>query len=123
MGRKEDSAGPEGPSVSEGPRFGRLPGVTLRSNPAEADATLPDGDTVRVRVGVPEDSYIAARELDTVTVELFAHGEHVAAVTTVLDADQEREAHALLRDIVAGLESGTLAPTAGAIEPLADSLR
>jgi len=97
--------------------------MTLRSNPAEREATLPDGSTVRVRVGVPEDSYIAARELDTVTVELFAHGEHVAAVTTVLDADQEREAHALLGEIVDGLESGSLTPTAGAIEPLADSLR
>ena len=97
--------------------------MSLRANPAEREATLPDGSTVRVRVGIPEDSYIPARELDTVTVELFAHGEHVAAVTTVLDADQEREAHALLHDIVAGLESGSLAPTAGAIEPLADSLR
>ena len=97
--------------------------MTLRANPAEREATLPDGTTVRVRVGIPEDSYIPSRELDTVTVELFAHGEHVAAVTTVLDADQEREAHALLQEIVTGLESGSLAPTAGAIEPLADSLR
>jgi hypothetical protein len=97
--------------------------MTLRTNPAEGDATLPDGSTVRVRVGIPEDSYIPARELDTVTVELFANGEHVAAVTTVLDADQESEAHALLQEIVTGLESGSLAPTAGAIEPLADSLR
>jgi hypothetical protein len=97
--------------------------VTLRNNPVERDATLPDGRVVRVRVGVAEDSYIAARELDTVTVELYAHGEHVAAVTTVLDADQESEAHTLAQEIVVGLESGTLAPTAGDIEPLADSLR
>ncbi len=97
--------------------------MTLRAHPAEREATLPDGSTVLVRVGIPEDSYIPARELDTVTVELFAHGEHVAAVTTVLDADQESEAHALLHEIVSGLESGSLSPTAGAIEPLADSLR
>ena len=98
-------------------------GMTLRSNPVERDATLPDGRVVRVRVGVPEDSYIAAKELDTVTIELYAHGEHLAAVTTVLDADQESEAHALAQEIVGGLEAGTLAPTAGALEPLADSLR
>jgi hypothetical protein len=97
--------------------------MSLRSNPVEQDATLPDGRVVRVRVGVPEDSYIAAKEIDTVTIELYAHGEHVAAVSTVLDADQESEAHALAREIVVGLESGTLAPTAGALEPLADSLR
>jgi hypothetical protein len=97
--------------------------MTLRSNPVERGATLPDGTVVRVRVGVPEDSYIPAKELDTVTIELYAHGEHIAAINTVLDADQESEAHALAQEIVIGLESGTLAPTAGALEPLADSLR
>jgi hypothetical protein len=44
-------------------------------------------------------------------------------VTTVLDADQESEAHALAHDIVTGLESGELEPTAGSLEPLADTLR
>ena len=44
-------------------------------------------------------------------------------MTTVLDADQDSEAHALAEEIVVGLESGTLSPTAGALEPLADSLR
>jgi len=97
--------------------------MSLRSNPVEQNATLPDGSVVRVRVGVPEDSYIAAKEIDTVTIELYARGEHIAAVNTVLDAGQESEAHALTREIVVGLESGTLAPTAGALEPLADSLR
>ena len=97
--------------------------MSLRNNPVEQDATLPDGKVVRVRVGVPEDSYIAARDLDTVTVELYAHGEHVAAVNTVLDAEQESEARQLAQEIVLGLEAGTLAPTAGDIEPLADSLR
>jgi hypothetical protein len=72
---------------------------------------------------VAEDSYIRAAQLDTVTVDLFGRGEHLAAVSTVLDADQESEAHALALEIVAGLESGELAPTAGAVETLADSLR
>jgi hypothetical protein len=98
-------------------------GVSLRTSPLEHEATLPDGRVVRVRVGVAEDSYIPARELDTVTVELYGDGEHLAAVSTVLDARQDREARALLREIVDGLEAGTLAPTAGALEPLADTLR
>lgn len=97
--------------------------MSLRSNPVERVATLPDGRVVRVRVGVAEDSYIASRDLDTVTVELSADGGHLAAVTTVLHASQESEAHALAHEIVIGLEAGTLAPTAHALEPLADSLR
>jgi hypothetical protein len=97
--------------------------VTLRANPVERAATLPDGSVVQVRVGVPADSYIAQKELDTVTVELYGDGEHLAAVTTVLAADQDGEARALAEEIVVGLESGALSPTAGALEPLADSLR
>ena len=97
--------------------------MSLRAGPLEEEATLPNGAVVRVRVGIAEDSYIPERELDTVTVEILGDGEHLAAVTTVLDADQDSEARALLHDIVTGLESGELAPTAGAIEPLADRLR
>jgi len=76
-----------------------------------------------VRVGVPDDSYIPRRELDTVDVELFVDGRAVAAVNTVLDADQASEALQLAREIVAGLESGKLEPTAAALEPLADQPR
>jgi hypothetical protein len=47
----------------------------------------------------------------------------VAAIDTVLGPEQDSEARALLRDVVAGLESGELAPTASALEPLADTLR
>lgn len=97
--------------------------MSLRGAPLEAEVAIPDGRTVRARIGVPEDSYIPQRELDTVTIELYANGEHIAAVTTVLDAAQTSEAHALLEEIVAGLGSGELSPTAGALEPLADRLR
>jgi hypothetical protein len=41
----------------------------------------------------------------------------------VLEADQSSEALALAREIVAGLESGKLEPTAAALEPLADQPR
>jgi hypothetical protein len=97
--------------------------MSLRGNPVEREATLPDGRVVRIRVGVADDSYISQRELDTVTLELLGDGEHLAAVTTVLDAAQESEARALAQEVVIGLESGTLEPTAGALEPLADTLR
>jgi hypothetical protein len=97
--------------------------MSLRGEPIESVATLPDGRSVHVRIGVPEDSYIAADELDTVDIELFADGEHLAAVNTVLDAEQTSEAHELAREIVRGLEAGELEPTAAALEPLADRLR
>ncbi len=97
--------------------------MSLRGEPVELTATLPDGRSVRVRVGVPEDSYIAPRELDTVDIELFEGDRHLAAVNTVLGADQVSEARALARDVVTGLESGDLEPTAAALEPLADEPR
>ncbi len=86
-------------------------------------ATLPDGRTVEVFVGVPEDSYVTKKDRDTVDVELRSNGEVLAAVNTVLDADQDSEARQLAREIVDELEGGSLEPTAGAIEPLADELR
>jgi hypothetical protein len=97
--------------------------VSLRSRRIEESATLPDGREIVVRVGVPDDSYIPKRELSTVDVELFENERAIAYVTTVLDPDQESEALQLAREIVKGLESGDLEPTAGAIEPLAEELR
>jgi hypothetical protein len=98
--------------------------VSLRGEPIEEVATLPDGRSVRVWIGVPEDSYIARREMDTVDIELtLVGGNHLAAVNTVLDAEQVSEARALAREILAGLESGKLEPTAAALEPLADQPR
>lgn len=96
--------------------------MSLR-NPLTSDALLPDGRVVHIRVGVPDDSYVPARERTTVAVELSDDHEHLGAVNTVLGVDQDSEARALMREIVEGLESGELAPTAGAIEPLADRLR
>jgi hypothetical protein len=94
--------------------------VSLNGNPVELSASLPDGREVLIRVGVPDDPYVPKRELRTVDVELTSGGEHLAAVTSVLLPEQESEALALARQIKAGLESGELEPTAGAIGPLAD---
>jgi hypothetical protein len=97
--------------------------MSLRGRAIEQTASLPDGRTAVVRVGVPDDPYIAKSELDTVAVDLLIDGTVAATVNTVLDADQETEALELAREIVTGLQSGELEPTAGAIEPLADRLR
>jgi hypothetical protein len=85
---------------------------------------LPDGRPITVRIGIAEDSYIPRRELDTVVVELWdeSRGEHLAGVATVLSADDVDAARALLREVVQGLGDGSLEPTAGALEPLADSV-
>src|ERR1044071_5390879 len=78
--------------------------MTLRAGPLEHDAKLPDGRSVRVRVGLPEDGYIRAKDLTTVTLELYGDGEHLAAINTILDPDQVDEATHLLRRTVTGLE-------------------
>ena len=98
--------------------------MSLRGEPLEQEVTLPDGRVVAVRVGVAEDSYIPRRELDTVVLELWdpAQGEHLGGVATILSADDVDAAHTLLREVVAGLGDGSLEPTAGALEPLADSV-
>jgi hypothetical protein len=98
--------------------------MSLRGEPVEQQVTLPDGRVVAVRVGLAEDSYIPRRELDTVVLELWdeERGEHLAGITTVLSADDVSAARALAREVVTGLGNGSLAPTAGALEPLADSV-
>jgi hypothetical protein len=96
--------------------------MTLRANPIEQPVALPDGRRLVVRVGIPDDPYIPKRENETVALELVQDGEVEATVNTVLRPEQESEAHALARDVAARLESGDLEPTAGALEPLADSI-
>jgi hypothetical protein len=98
--------------------------MSLRGEAVEHKATLPDGQVVTVRVGIAEDSYIPRRELDTVVLELRddRRGEHLAGVSTILSADDVDAGHALARAVVEGLEAGTLEPTAGALERLADSV-
>ena len=97
--------------------------MSLNGRPVQQTATLPDGREVQIRIGIPDDPYIPRRELRTVDVELSEDGRPLAAVNSVLLPEQESEALALARRIVAGLESGELEPTAAAIEPLADDPR
>lgn len=94
--------------------------MSLHQHPIEEIVTLPDGRDLLVRVGIAQDSYIAERDLDTVDVELFEGGTLVATVNTVLSAADDEQANALARDLIAGLGSGEIEPTAAAIEPLAE---
>ena len=96
--------------------------MSLRVSPIVHEASLPDGRVLVIRVGIPEDSYIPKRELDTVAIELFEDGQVAASVNTVLGPEHESEARALARNVAAGLASGELEPTAHALEPLADSI-
>ncbi len=86
-------------------------------------ASLPDGGTVTVWVGVPEDSYLAPKDVTNVDLQLREGDQVLATVTTVLDPDQEAEAHALAREVQSALETGEAALTAAALEPFADRLR
>lgn len=110
------------------PRFKRLRTVnhglvTLRGQPVRETTTLSDGRAVEIFVGVPDDPYIAKKDMDTVDVELRSGDALLATVSTVLRVDQTSEALALAREIARGLASGELEPTAGAIEPLATEPR
>lgn len=96
--------------------------MSLRT-PIVESANLPGGAVIHVRVGVPDDPYISRRDLTTVDVELRSGDVVLAAVNTVLDPEDDDAGRELAREIVAGLESGELAPSAAAIEPLADRPR
>jgi hypothetical protein len=96
--------------------------MSLRGSPVRETATLPDGREVLVQIGVADDPYVRRRDLDTVSLELRAGDEVLAALNTVLEPEHTSEARTLARQIAAGLASGELEPTAGALEPLADSI-
>ena len=95
--------------------------MSLRGDPVEQDATLPDGRRLLVRVAVASDSYIARSQLTTVALELVELEQVVATVNTLLSPRQVPEARNLVSDVVKKLQSGELQPTAAALEPLADS--
>lgn len=96
--------------------------MSLRGHPISEPATLPDGRTVRIEVRVLDDDYIEERQ-DTVTLEVLEGEQVLASLNTVLEPEDTSEARRLAHEIRRGLESGELEPTAGALEPLADTVR
>ena len=95
--------------------------MSLRRDPVQETAKLPDGREAEIWLGVPTDDYVPARELDTVALEVRVDGEVVAALNTVLEPNQTSEGKRLAREIAEGLATGGLEPTAGALEPLVDA--
>lgn len=94
--------------------------MSLRGEPIEQTAVLPDGREVVIWIGVPNDSYIRHRDIDTVAVELRNGDAVLATVNSVLEPRHRNEAQTLAHELAAGLRSGELEPTAGSIEPLTD---
>jgi hypothetical protein len=101
-----------------------LPGVSLRAAPIVEHAALPQGGTVTVWVGVPDDAYIDDKsQLTTVDIQLHEGNAVVASMETVLDPDQVSEARQLARDVKAALEAGEIGLHAQELERFADQLR
>ena len=94
--------------------------MSLRTDPVEETVATPEGRELRVRVGVAADPYIAARDRRTVDLEVFEGEQPLVALNTLLGPREDAAALALVRDVAAGLRDGSLAPTAGALEPLAN---
>lgn len=98
--------------------------MSLRTSPVVEHASLPQGGTVTVWVGVPDDPYINEKsQLTTVDVQLREGNGVVASLSTVLDPDQVSEAHQLAREVKTALESGEIGLHADDLEPFADRLR
>lgn len=98
--------------------------MSLRSSPAIEHAALPQGGSVVVWVGVPDDPYIDDKQqLTTVDIQLHEGNAVVASLTTVLDPDQVSEGHELAREVKAALEAGEIGLHADDLEPFADKLR
>lgn len=77
-----------------------------------------------VWVGVPDDPYIDDKsQLTNVDLQLHEGSAIVASITTVLDPDQESEAHALAREVKTAIEAGDVGLHAGELERFADQLR
>ena len=99
-------------------------GVSLRTSPVIEHAALPQGGTVTVWVGVPDDPYIDDKsQLTTVDIQLHEGNAVIASLSTVLDPDQVGEGHQLAREVKSALESGEIGLHADDLEQFADRLR
>jgi hypothetical protein len=98
--------------------------VTLRASPVIEHAALPNGGTVTIWIGVPDDPYFDdKRQLTTVDIQLHEGSAVIASLSTVLDPDQDSEARQLAREVKAAIEAGEIGLHASELEPFADRLR
>jgi hypothetical protein len=96
--------------------------MSLHGKPIIEHARLPDGRDARIRVGIAEDSYIADKDSNTVTLDVRIGNNVAAVMDTVLGAEQVTEAQHLAQRVRDGLASGELEPTTHALEPFADEI-
>ena len=97
--------------------------MSLRGTPIIEHATLPEGGSVTIWVGVPDDPYIDKKNLSTVDIQLHEGNAVLASLSTVLDPDQTSEALQLAREVKTAIEAGEIGLHASELEPFADRLR
>ena len=96
----------------------------MLGEPVEEHAKLPQGGSIVVWVGVPDDPYYDDKsQLTTVDIQLREGNAVVASLSTVLDPDQSGEARQLAREVKAAIEAGEIGLHASDLEPFADKLR
>jgi hypothetical protein len=96
--------------------------MSLRAAPVVEHARLQGGGSVEIWVGVPEDSYIAARDRTTVDLQLREGTNVLASVMTALDPDDDGPARRLAREVRTAIEADEIPLTAAALEPFVDRL-
>ena len=98
--------------------------MTLRASPVIEHAALPNGGTVTIWIGVPDDPYfVNKKDLTTVDIQLHEGSGVIASLSTVLDPSQDSEARQLAREVKAAIEKGEIGLHASELEPFADRLR
>jgi hypothetical protein len=98
--------------------------MTLRASPVIEHAALPNGGTVTIWIGVPDDPYFDnKKDLTTVDIQLHEGSRVIASLSTVLEPDQDSEARQLAREVKAAIEKGEIGLHASELEPFADRLR
>jgi hypothetical protein len=94
--------------------------VSLRSQPVIEHASLPEGGSVTVWVGVPDDPYIEDKsQLTTVDLQLHEGNAVIATISTSLSPDETSEGLALARRVKSAIESGEVGLHAGELEQFA----
>ncbi|HKD20078.1 MAG TPA: hypothetical protein VKG23_19665 [Thermoanaerobaculia bacterium] len=98
--------------------------MSLRAAPVIEHATLPEGGSITIWVGVPDDPYFDdKRQLTNVDVQLHEGDSVIASLTTVLEPEQTAEAVELAREVKAAIEAGEIGLHASELEPFADRSR
>jgi hypothetical protein len=98
--------------------------MSLRAAPVIEHATLPEGGSITIWVGVPDDPYFDdKRQLTNVDVQLHEGNSVIASLTTVLEPEQTAEAVQLAREVKAAIEAGEIGLHASELEPFADRSR